>query len=589
MDTSSVSGPSPGTGGALQALEQAAARLVQDFIAHLPEADRLGLSELFQSLAAQPEHIAQIQQRYYQRHLALWSSMLGPSGERDEQHAHGAEPPQAGQLAAEASNDRRFDAEEWETLPFFRLLKQSYLINSQWLRDLLEGAALEPTVKRRLSFVLRQCLDALAPTNFPATNPEAIKLALASRGATFAAGLAHLQEDLARGRIQMSDERAFQVGRNLAVTPGGVVFENAIAQLIQYTPRTAKVHARPLFIVPPFINKYYVLDLQPENSLVRFALDQGLQVFLVSWRNVPAALGDRTWDDYVRNGVLELLDATLEISGSKAVNALGFCVGGTLLATALAVMPRPSRVASLTLLATMLDFSDVGEIGVYVDEDYVRRTEREYAQGGVMQGGRLATAFASLRANELVWYFVINNYLMGRTPKRFDLLYWNGDSTNLPGRLYAWYLRNMYLENSLRVPGKLRLCGRDVDLGRIRIPAYVLATREDHIVPWKTAYASARLLAGTIEFVLGASGHIAGVVNPPAAARRHYWLGAQMPQDAELWFAGAQRRAGSWWMHWIQWLRPRGGQLVGAPAQLGSARHRLLEPAPGRYVRERPV
>ena len=574
------------------ALEQPAAQLVQDFISHLPALDRLGLSELFLALAARPEQVAQIQERYYRQHLALWSSILNPDGASQEAAEHEAttthsERPTAEKFLEEC-NDRRFNADEWTALPFFRLLKQTYLLNSRWLGELLEAASLEPAAKRRLRFVLRQCIDALAPTNFPATNPEAIKLAVASNGASFAAGLTNLHDDIARGHILRSDERAFRIGHNVAVTPGAVVCENPIAQLIQYAPRTPKVHARPLLIIPPFINKYYVLDLQPGNSLVRYALEQGVQVFMLSWRNVPAGQGDRTWEDYVREGVIAMLDTVLEISGSKALNALGFCVGGTLLATALAVMPRPSRVASLSLLATMLDFSDVGEIRVYVDEDYVRGAEQEYAQGGVMQGGRLSAAFASLRANELIWYFVINNYLMGRTPRPFDLLYWNGDSTNLPGKLYAWYLRNMYLENSLRVRGKLRLCGRRVDLSRVRSPAYVLATRDDHIVPWRSAYASARLLAGTIEFVLGASGHVAGVVNPPAAGRREYWVNALTSEDPQTWLDGAQRIPGSWWTHWMQWLRPRCGRLKLAPTQMGSTKHEPIEPAPGRYVIERP-
>ena len=576
MDHGSASRPFAAAGSA-QALENAALRLVQDYITHLPDPDRLGLTELFRALAVQPERVAQIQERYYQHHFALWSTLLDP--------AVGSTP--SGQVGVEESSDHRFDADEWTSLPFFRALKQSYLLNAKWLSDLLDAAALEPAVKKRLRFVLRQYLDAMAPTNFPTTNPEAIKLAIASNGVSLAVGLTHLQEDFAHGRIQRSDERAFRVGHNIAATPGAVIHENAIAQLIQYAPRTPKVHARPLFIVPPFINKYYVLDLQPENSLVRFALDQGLQVFMVSWRNVPAGLGACTWDDYVQQGIIELLESALDINGSKALNALGFCIGGTLLASAVAVMPRPARISSLTLLATMLDFSDVGEIGVYVDADYVRKTEQEYAEGGVMQGGRLAAAFASLRANELIWHFVINNYLKGRTPKAFDLLHWNADSTNLPGKLYAWYLRNMYLENNLRTPGKLRVCGRQVDLARVRVPAYWLATREDHIVPWTSAYASSRLLAGTIEFVLGGSGHVAGIVNPPAAGRREYWVNSELPEDPQSWLTSAQRTTGSWWTHWMRWLRPKCGRLKNASTQLGNANRMPIEPAPGRYVLER--
>jgi poly[(R)-3-hydroxyalkanoate] polymerase subunit PhaC len=385
----------------------------------------------------------------------------------------------------------------------------------------------------------------------------------------------------------MSDETAFEVGRNIAVTPGAVVYRNSIVELIQYGPRTAQVYDRPLLIVPPFINKYYILDLQPENSLIRYALDQGVQVFVISWRNVPRELGGTTWEDYMRHGVYAPLQAVRQITGCDLANVLGFCVGGTLLASALAVMDDPHRVASLTLLATMLDFSDVGEIGVYIDEQYVQQCEQTYRDGGLMPGGLLASTFASLRANELVWSFVINNYLKGQTPRAFDLLHWNSDSANLPGRLYAWYLRNAYLENNLRVPRKLTLCGRPLALNAIRCPAFVLATREDHIVPWRSAYASAQLLGGRIEFVLGASGHIAGVVNPPAPVRRSHWLNLAAPANADEWLAHASERPGSWWPHWVDWLLGNSGTQVSAPTTLGSREYPEREPAPGSYVLER--
>jgi len=554
------------------ALQQAAAGTVADFVARLPQPQQLDMQALFAALAARPERVQQIQQRFYRDRLALFAQILDASP--------GATVVEAG------DEDPRFHAPEWRTLPFFRLLEAGYRLNARWLQELLDAAELAPASARRLRFALRQMVDALAPTNFPATNPEAVRAALESGGESLRAGLANLRADLGRGRLSMSDPGAFQVGRNLAVTEGAVVYENPIAQLIQYRPRQARVHARPLLVVPPFINKYYILDLQPHNSFVRFALDRGLQVFLVSWRNVPAALGGASWEDYIRRGVLEPLDAVLEVSRTRSANALGFCVGGTLLATALAVMARPARVASLTLLATMLDYADVGEIGVYVDEASVRQSEREHAEGGRVSGARLAAAFASLRANELIWHFVVDNYLLGRTPRAFDLLHWNGDSANLPGRLYAWYLRNLYLENNLRAPGRLRLCGRAADLRRLRMPSYLLATREDHIVPWRSAYASTRLLSGRIEFVLGASGHVAGVVNAPAAGRRQYWVNGNLDGDADAWLAGATVQPGSWWNHWAQWLLPQSGRLVSAPPALGSAAHPPIEAAPGRYVRE---
>ena len=549
-------------------LARAAQRQLEDFLARLPAPERLGLPELLHALAAHPERVTEIQQRYYREQLALWSRIM-----------------QADQPPAEAPPaDRRFAAAEWDRLPYFRLLKESYLLHARWLQELVDAAQLPAPAGPRLTFALRQYLDAMAPTNFPATNPEVLQLAARTGGASLAAGLRNLQNDTTRGRMSMSDERAFAVGGNLAITPGAVVFENPVAQLIQYTPRTPTVHARPLLIVPPFINKYYILDLQPENSLVRYALDRGYRVFMVSWRNAGAGLEHATWDDYARQGVLAPLQAALEIAGARRLNALGFCVGGTLLASTVAVMPQPQRIASLTLLATMLDFSDVGEIGVYVDEQFVARCEHQYRDGGLMPGRQLAHAFASLRANELIWHFHVDNYLKGTTPAAFDLLFWNADSANVPGPLYAWYLRNMYLENNLRAPGKLTVLGRRVDLARIRAPAYVLATREDHIVPWRSAFAATHLLGGTIEFALGASGHIAGVVNPPAGGRRSFWHTGPVDRGAGDWLAAAWREPGSWWPHWSNWLQQHAGRRVRTAQGLGSERHRPIEAAPGRYV-----
>jgi polyhydroxyalkanoate synthase len=342
-------------------------------------------------------------------------------------------------------------------------------------------------------------------------------------------------------------------------------------------------------MVPPCINKYYILDLQPESSFVRFAVEQGHTVYMISWRNMPHEMGQATWDDYLEHGVIKALEVATEVCGTPQVNALGFCVGGTLLGSALAVLRAQERdpVASLTLLATMLDFSDTGELSVFIDEAYVRKREQDFAQGGVLHGRELALTFASLRANDLIWQYVVNNYLKGRTPDAFDLLYWNSDSTNLPGAMYVYYVRNMYLENNLRLPNRLTMCGVPVDLRRVDMPVYSLATREDHIVPWKTAFASARLLAGKIETVLAASGHIAGVINPATKNRRHYWLNPEPEEDPERWLAGAATHPGSWWPHWSAWLARFGGQRVAARSTPGGGDYREIEPAPGRYVREK--
>jgi polyhydroxyalkanoate synthase len=578
MTNDSSASPPPGCApGAAEDLARSVQHVtwqhIREALAVLPDLDRLGLTDLFRALAARPTEVARIQERYYRLHGELWSALL-----------QGA-PPAA--LPEPAPGDHRFDAPAWAELPFFRLVKQLYLLNAAWLTELVRAAALPPQQARRVGFVLRQALDALAPSNFAATNPEVIELAARTGGASLVEGLRNLSSDSERGHMAMTDESAFEVGRNLATTPGHVIHENPVAQLIQYLPRTERVYARPLLIVPPFINKYYILDLRAENSFVRFALEQGHQVFMVSWRNAAAELARTTWDDYARLGVLESLDAALDITGARQANVLGFCVGGTLLASTLAAMPRRGRVASLTLLASLLDFSDVGEIGAYIDEAYVQECEARFRDGGLMPGRRLADAFASLRANELVWRFLVENYLKGRTPPAFDLLYWNSDSANVPGPLFAWYLRNMYLENNLRVAGRLKVLGSPVDLARITMPAYVLAAREDHIVPWTSAYASTGLLGGTMHFVLGASGHIAGVVNPAAEGRRCYWTAPVGVGEAQRWFEQAARTEGSWWPHWSAWLARRAGRRHPAPVQMGSTRHPPIEPAPGRYVRER--
>lgn len=518
-----------------------------------------------------------LQNRYYQAQLELWRSLYDSKA--------GMAP-----VIAPDPADRRFQATEWRN-PYFGYLVQAYLLNARLLEEYIDIARLETRVKRKLAFFARQLIDAMSPGNFLWSNPEAIKLAAETGGESLARGLRNLAADLEKGLITMTDESAFEVGRNLAATPGDVVYENELMQLIQYRPATDRIFERPLVMVPPCINKFYILDLQPDNSFVRFAVEQGHTVFMVSWRNVPPAMGTTTWDDYLERGVIKAISVAAEICGSRDVNALGFCVGGTLLASALAVMRARGEApaASLTLLASMLDFSDTGELGVFVDESYVKQRERDFADGGVLPGRELAIAFASLRANELIWRYVADNYLKGRTPEPFDMLYWNGDSTNLPGAMYVYYLRNMYLENNLRVPGKLRMCGVAVDLGILDMPAYVLAAREDHIVPWKTAFASTRLLRGRIDFALAASGHIAGVINPVSRNRRNYWLNGALHGDAEQWIQTAAAYPGSWWAHWSRWLAAHGGRRIASNRTPGGGRYPVIEPAPGRYVMEKCV
>ncbi|MDH4192130.1 MAG: class I poly(R)-hydroxyalkanoic acid synthase, partial [Betaproteobacteria bacterium] len=473
---------------------------------------------------------------------------------------------------------------------YYEYLMRSYLLASRTLAELADTTALEGLAKERLRFAVRQWTDAVSPANFIATNPQALRRACETGGASLTHGVVNLLDDLRRGRISQSDESAFEVGRNLAVTPGEVVFENALIQLIQYAPTTARVGRRPLVMVPPCINKFYVLDLQPENSFVRYAVGEGHTVFMLSWRNVPASLGHLTWDDYLEQGVLRALAVAREVSGAKQVNALGFCVGGTLLGAALGVLAArgDDLVASATFLTAMLDFRDTGPIGLFVDEASVAARERSIGGGGLLSGEELGIVFSALRANDLIWPYVVNNYLLGATPPPFDILYWNADGTNLPGPMYCYYLRHTYLENRLREPGALVNCGVPVDLGRVNCPVFVYASREDHIVPWRSAYATLGLLGGEKTFVLGASGHIAGVINPADKNRRSYWSGgAPYPQDADAWLAGAAEQRGSWWPRWSVWLAAQRGEWRRAPGKAGNRKYRPIEPAPGRYVRER--
>jgi len=492
-------------------------------------------------------------------------------------------------VIAPKRSDRRFIAEDWRKNAWYCLLKQNYLLNARLLEDVIGAVVLSEKDKRKLEFFTRQLIDSLSPANFVATNPEALKLVFESSGDSLRDGFTNLLADLQRGNISITDETAYEVGRNVAASQGAVVFENNVFQLIQYAPLTDKVAKRPLLIVPPCINKYYILDLQPENSFVRFACEQGMTVFMVSWRNADAAMVHTSWDDYVEHGALAAIDVAQAITRADRVNAVGWCVGGTILSSAAAISRArgEDKLASITLLTTMLDFEEPGELGVFIDETGVAQRETAIGEGGIYSGKELGFTFQTLRANDLIWPYVIDNYLKGKSPPAFDLLYWNADSTNLPGPMYTWYLRNMYLENNLCKPGRLTVCGTPVDLGRIDTPAYVLATEEDHIVPWRSAYRSTHLVGGPTQFVLGASGHIAGVVNPASKNKRSFKTSGDSTGDPDAWLASAETRPGSWWNHWIEWLKPYAGESVNARKKPGSAIHKPIEPAPGRYVKVR--
>jgi polyhydroxyalkanoate synthase len=530
---------------------------------------------------------------------ALQTDYLRECGELMERAMKLASPLSGAGGTADAASlpelqDRRFRSEAWKSAPAYAFAAAWYLLHSRYLTQLAEAVDADGKTRERIRFIMSQWIAAASPSNFLALNPEAQKALVDSHGESLRQGIMNLLADLRRGKISQTDESRFEVGRNIANTEGTVVFENDLLQLIQYTPRTPDVYERPLLIVPPCINKFYILDLQPESSLVAHALDEGHQVFLVSWRNADASIAHKTWDDYVGEGVLRAVDVTRAISDREQINTLGFCVGGTMLASALAVRAVNGEhpCASMTLLTSMLDFSDTGILDLFIDEAHVQMRENSIggANGkppGLMRGIEFANTFSFLRPNDLVWNYVVDNYLKGRTPAPFDLLYWNSDSTNLPGPMYAWYLRNTYLENKLRIPNALTVCGEPVDVSKIDVPTFVYASREDHIVPWPTAYTSTSLLSGPQTFLLGASGHIAGVINPPSKNKRSYWAiegnPKKLPATADAWLEQASERAGSWWPAWTSWLGDYGGKRV-KPPEPGSQDYPPIEAAPGRYV-----
>jgi polyhydroxyalkanoate synthase len=516
-----------------------------------------------------PERLAEIQKEYF------------------TEFSHLATNPEAVEV-----KDRRFSGKAWHS-SWSKMIAATYLLNSKHLLALAKAVDTDEKTKTKILFTTEQMIDALSPSNFIATNPEVLENIISSQGQSIQNGIVNLLGDLKKGKVSQTDESAFEVGRNIATTAGQVVFRNDLFELIQYTPLTETVYERPYLMVPPCINKYYILDLQPDNSIVRYMVEQGHTVFLVSWKNPDASMSKVTWDDYVGDGVIKAIEVVKDIGGTDQINVLGFCVGGTLTSTALAVLAarKKNYVASLTLLTTLLDFSDSGILDVFIDEGMVKLREStiggEGGQFGMMSGLDLGNTFSFLRPNDLVWNYVVENYLKGNSPPPFDLLYWNGDSTNLPGPMYCWYLRHTYLQNELIKPGKLTVCGEKVDLGKITVPAYIYASHDDHIVPWKSAYESTHILKGKNRFVLGASGHIAGVINPPAKNKRHYFENNKLAKTADEWLAAAKDIKGSWWPNYAKWLEEFGGKKVQASKTFGNARYKKLAAAPGEYVKEK--
>jgi polyhydroxyalkanoate synthase subunit PhaC len=545
--------------------------------------DELGIARAFfdawVKMAADPGQVMQLQMKAWQDYATLWqNTLLAMAGQKPAP------------VIETHKGDRRFRHEDWQNRFLFDYLKQSYLIAAGHLHKTMCGVqGLDNATAKKVDFYTRQYIDALSPSNFALTNPEVLGETARSGGKNLLKGFNNLLDDLTRGdgelRVKMVDDRAFKLGENIAATPGKVVFQNDLLQLIQYTPLTKDVYRRPLLIVPPWINKFYVLDMRADNSFVRWAVAQGHTVFIVSWINPDTRHARKTFEDYLIEGTLAAITAALQATGAHDLNLIGFCLGGTLAASTLGYMAarQDKRVASTTFFATLVDFKQAGELEVFIDEQQIAALEKRMNQRGYLEGSEMATTFNMLRANDLIWSFVVNNYLMGREPMAFDLLYWNADSTRMPAAMHSYYLRNMYLKNLLREPGGITLAGTPIDLSKVKTPLYFVSTVEDHIAPWKTVYAGARVFNSAVRFVLGGSGHIAGIVNPPSANKYGYWTNDKLVDEADAWLASAKQHPGSWWTDWQQWVDKHGGGKVAARIP-GDGKLKVLEDAPGSYV-----
>jgi polyhydroxyalkanoate synthase subunit PhaC len=575
---------------AMARIAEQSQRLVSEFLARQsrdagqqPAADPLNIGAAFLEMTARmmadPVHLMRAQVSLWQDYMTLW--------QRTAQRFLGQE---AEPVIEPSKDDRRFKDSAWDENTLFDFIKQSYLLSARFLQKSVKDVdGLDDRTHRKVDFYTRQFVDAMAPSNFVLTNPEVLRTTLESGGENLVKGLEHLLEDLERGKgqlsIKMTDYDAFQVGKNVAVTPGKVVYQNDLMQLIQYTPTTGQVARRPLLIIPPWINKFYILDLREKNSLIKWAIDQGNTVFVISWVNPDEKLAAKTFDDYMLEGPLAALDAIEKATGEKQANVLGYCIGGTLLAATLAYMAakEDKRIVSATYLTTMTDFSEAGELSVFIDEEQLTALEERMGERGYLAGGEMSNSFNMLRANDLIWSFVVNNYLLGKEPFPFDLLYWNSDSTRMPAAMHSFYLRNMYQKNLLVQPGGISLAGVPIDLRKIETPTFMLSTREDHIAPWKSTYAATQVFSGSVKFVLAASGHIAGVVNSPASGKYCYWTNTRLPKSPEQWLEGARQTPGSWWPEWQKWLSRYAGGKVPA-REPGAGNLPALEDAPGSYV-----
>ena len=549
-----------------------------------PPTDPMGLGKtIFQattSLMADPAKLMRSQMALLQDYRGLWQNTAQRMWGQDS-------PP----IIEPEIGDRRFSHEDWNDSEVFSFIKQSYLLNARWLQNTVQDIeGLDPQTAKKANFFTRQFVNALSPTNFALTNPEVLRKTFETRGENLMSGLQNLLTDLEQGdgrlKIKMTDPDAFDVGRNIASTPGKVVFRNDLFELIQYTPTTKSVNATPLLLITPWINKFYVLDMQPKNSLIHWLVEQGHTVFVTSWVNPDGNLADKTFADYMTEGAIEAIDAVTKATGVNKINVTGYCIGGTLLAATLAYMAakKINTVQSATFLTTLVDFTEVGDLGVFIDDDQVDQLEEKMNQHGYLEGHEMARTFNMLRENDLIWSFVINNYLLGNEPLPFDLLYWNSDSTRLPATMHSFYLREMYIANKLVRPCAIELAGVPIDLSNIKVPTYILSTREDHIAPWTSTFAATNIYQGPVKFVLAASGHIAGVVNPPASQKYGHWTNTKKADDPDAWFDGATEHVGSWWPDWDKWLGQTGAKTK-VPARMpGKGKLKSLGDAPGTYV-----
>jgi polyhydroxyalkanoate synthase len=574
----------------IQTIATQSQRLMQNFLSEQQNWDQIGMGdpsavggafvELMSKMAADPASVARAHVDLFNDSMVVWQKTA-------ERMLFGRiDDAQAGK------GDKRFKHADWSENAMFSFIKESYIVAAKSILSSVKGVKdLDPDTARKADFYTRQFVDAISPSNFVATNPEVINKTLESGGQNLLRGLENLLSDLGRGKgrlaISMSDNNAFELGRNVATTAGKVIFQNDLVQLIQYEPTTARVRKRPLLIVPPWINKFYVLDLQPKNSFLKWAVDQENTVFVISWVNPDERLSKKGFEDYMRDGPLAALDAIREATGEKSVNAVGYCLGGTLLASTLAYNAAhgDDRIASATYFVTLVDFSEVGDMAVFIDEQQLTALEKRMEERGYLEAHDMASSFNMLRANDLIWSFVVNNYLLGKEPIPFDLLFWNSDSTRMPAAMHSFYLRNMYQRNLLAKPGGVSLAGTPIDLTKIQVPTFLLSTREDHIAPWKSTYAAIQLYSGPVKFVLSASGHMAGVISAPGSKYGH-WTNDASPATPDEWFAGAEGHDGSWWPVWDKWISKFGLGHVAARIP-GSGTLPVLEDAPGSYVRVR--